>query len=174
MPKIIEHLRETLLAEARKQVETHGFAATTIRSVAAACNVGVGTVYNYFPSKELLVAAYMLEDWQTCMNDIRAALAGAPDAASTLGCIYRGLTEFNEAHRSLFADRDATVVFASAGSDKHPLLRRQIADLLLPLTADLPGDRAFLGEFIAEALITWSTEGRPFHDVFPIIQKLLQ
>ena len=52
MPKIIENLREKLVREAQYQVEERGYSALTIRSVANACGVGVGTVYNYFASKD--------------------------------------------------------------------------------------------------------------------------
>ena len=55
MPKIIENLPERLAEEARRQIEESGFSAMTIRSVAAGCGVGVGTVYNYFPSKEAFI-----------------------------------------------------------------------------------------------------------------------
>ncbi len=48
MPKIIENLRERLLAEAKRQVMESGYANTTVRSIAKACGVGTGTVYNYF------------------------------------------------------------------------------------------------------------------------------
>ena len=44
MPKIIENLPERLAEEARRQIEASGFSAMTIRSVAKACGVGVGTV----------------------------------------------------------------------------------------------------------------------------------
>ena len=48
MPKIIENLENRLIREAEKQIAESGYAAMTIRSVAKACGVGVGTVYNYF------------------------------------------------------------------------------------------------------------------------------
>ena len=72
MPKIIKNLERILLEEARNQIEASGYSAVTIRSVAAACGVGVGTVYNYYASKDELLAAYMLEDWNACITAINA------------------------------------------------------------------------------------------------------
>ena len=71
MPKIIENLQSKLIEEAKKQIEEAGYGAMTIRSVAKACGVGVGTVYNYFSSKEELVATHLLEDWNRCIAAIR-------------------------------------------------------------------------------------------------------
>ena len=70
MPKIIENLKDRLIAEAEKQIEESGYGAVTIRSVAKACGVGVGTVYNYFPSKETLIATHLLVDWKLCVDTI--------------------------------------------------------------------------------------------------------
>ena len=46
MPKILENIREILLQEAKRQVFENGYSSLTIRSVASACGIGVGTVYN--------------------------------------------------------------------------------------------------------------------------------
>ena len=70
MPKIIENLESKLIQEARRQIAEIGYSAMTIRSVAKACGVGVGTVYNYFPSKEALVATHLLEDWKQCVTAV--------------------------------------------------------------------------------------------------------
>ena len=72
MPKIIKNLESKLIAEAQKQILAQGYGAVTIRSVANACGVGVGTVYNYFPSKDDLLAHYLLADWTECITAINA------------------------------------------------------------------------------------------------------
>ena len=80
MPKIIENVREQLLAEAKKQVFEHGYADTTIRSVAGACGLGVGTVYNYFSSKEMLIATFVYEDWKAYLSNMQLLPNNQPQA----------------------------------------------------------------------------------------------
>ena len=63
MPKIIINAREEILKEAKRQLLENGYSATTIRSVAKATGIATGTVYNYFPSKDMLLASFMMEDW---------------------------------------------------------------------------------------------------------------
>ena len=80
MPKIIDNLREQIQKEALEQILTNGYAKTTIRSVAAGCNIGVGTLYNYFKSKDELIASFMLEDWEICVKSITAITDTEPEA----------------------------------------------------------------------------------------------
>ena len=49
--------REAILEECRKIVMEQGISAVNMRSVAAACGVAVGSIYNYFPSKTDLISA---------------------------------------------------------------------------------------------------------------------
>ncbi|HHV65074.1 MAG TPA: TetR/AcrR family transcriptional regulator [Peptococcaceae bacterium] len=49
-----EALREKILQAAKECFLTDGFAETTIADIAERANIGVGTLYNYFPSKALL------------------------------------------------------------------------------------------------------------------------
>ena len=94
MPKIIENLPERLAEEARRQIEQSGFSAMTIRSVAKACGVGVGTVYNYFPSKEALVATFMLTDWNNCIAAIQSCADESDTVEPVLKAIHNSLKLF--------------------------------------------------------------------------------
>lgn len=172
MPKIRKQLREDIMQEAQKQLLSNGYAATTIRSVAEACQIGVGTVYNYFPSKDALIAAFMLEDWRAEFEPFYEE--ETLDAKQRVREIYEALQQYVQKYGALFLDRDARKVFAIVSWDKHLLLRKDLAATLLPLCQRSALDnKTFLAEFLAESLLTWGIEGKAFEDVFAIIQPLL-
>lgn len=167
MPKIIQNLESKLIEEAKKQIEDSGYSATTIRSVAKACGVGVGTVYNYFSSKDELLATYMLEDWKSCVTAIHAVSKYSDSPLPVVRCIYDQLQSFSQRHQTIFRDEAAFASFAGSFSRYHALLRGQLAE---PLRKFCESD--FTADFIAEALLTWTTSGNDFEKIYGILGKL--
>lgn len=55
--------REDILKTSRKLIQQQGWTAINIRSVAAACGVSVGSIYNYFDSKAALMCATVESIW---------------------------------------------------------------------------------------------------------------
>ena len=55
--------KEEILETSRELIRTQGWSAVSIRSVAAACGVSVGSIYNYFDSKADLVGATVESVW---------------------------------------------------------------------------------------------------------------
>ena len=47
--------KEEILKTSRELLQKQGWSAVNIRSVAAACGVSVGSIYNYFSSKTELI-----------------------------------------------------------------------------------------------------------------------
>ena len=170
MPKILESVREQLLTTARRQIERNGYAKTTIRSVAAECGIAVGTVYNYFPSKDVLIATFVSEDWRACIGSI--ASHENDDDKTHLFRIYDALRAFTDSYRALFSDADAAKAYHAAFSQRHKQLREQLAVLIRPVCGAGP-DSAYRSEFIAEALLAWTLEGKPFEDIYQILQRLI-
>lgn len=55
--------KKAILDQSRLLVTTQGWQAVNVRNVAAACNVSVGSIYNYFASKSDLVTATVESIW---------------------------------------------------------------------------------------------------------------
>lgn len=167
MPKIIENLNQRLLEEARRQISESGYGAMTIRSVAAACGVGVGTVYNYYPSKEALAAAFILEDWKVCHGRITACAESAKGREPVLWAIYENLQQFIADHTAVFQDESAAATFTGSFSQYHGLLRSQLAQPIRRFCRD-----DFTAEFIAEAMLTWTVAGKSFDELGKLLQRI--
>jgi len=56
--------KEDILAASRELIKENGWAAVSIRSVAAKCAVSAGTIYNYYESKAELLGATIESVWQ--------------------------------------------------------------------------------------------------------------
>ncbi len=167
MPKIITDLEGQLIAETKRQLEENGYRAVTIRSIAKGCGVGVGTVYNYFPSKDSLIATHLLEDWRNCVAAIEKVSSDATEPSQVVACIYFQLRDFAGRHSAIFRDEAATASFSGSFSQYHGLLRSQLAKPLQKFCRD-----AFSAEFIAESLVTWTMAGKTFEELYDILEKL--
>lgn len=140
----------------------------TIRSIAAACGVGTGTVYNYFASKEQLVASFMLADWQVSLERMNAEAADALMPCDALYAIYAGLRGYVEKNAAIFRDRDAVAGFTGSFSKYHALLRSQIAAPLMRFCPD-----AFTADFVAESLLVWTVNGKEFEELAAVLGKII-
>ena len=167
MPKIIVGLRERLLCEAERQLMENGYSAMTIRGVAKACKVAVGTVYNYFPAKESFVASVLLQRWRQAVEEIAVVAEEVQVPETLLRSMYDQLCAFMDQYRVLFHDEAAVAVFTASFARYHDLLRSQLAG---PLQRFCQSE--FEAEFIAEALLTWTVAGEGFGEIYRVLQKI--
>ena len=166
MPKIIENLEQKLLAETARQICDGGYNGVTIRSVAKACGIALGTVYNYFPSKDHLIVSCMLETWNNCLVTIDESTQESSPRSVT-HCIYTQLLHFINQYRPLFRDKSAIAIFVSSFHKYHVLLREQLAKPLRKFC-----DNDFSAEFAAEALLTWTMNEKTFEEIYFVLEKI--
>ena len=163
MPKIVENVKERILLETRKQIEEFGYSKVNIRGIAAACNIGVGTIYNYFESKDVIIANFMLSDWFLCIQKIKDKIAGGENS---IEMAYVYFSELTASHSYLFSDDIAYKNYKVNSNKWHIMLRNQIADLI-------NSKDKFLNLFISEAIITWSIEGKKYEELKPFFESLI-
>lgn len=89
--------KEEILKTSRKLIQENGWTGVNIRSVAAACGVSVGCIYNYFDSKTALVGATVASVWVTPMT--RPSWKTRSPASA--GCIARWSTAAKRIRASL-------------------------------------------------------------------------
>jgi AcrR family transcriptional regulator len=69
--------RAAILNSARTVFARQGYADTVVEDIARQAHIGKGTLYLYFPSKEQVYLAALLEDAQRLDHDTRAGMAAA-------------------------------------------------------------------------------------------------
>ena len=134
--------RANILAAARRLFYELGFDATTTRGIAKAAGTASGTVFNYFPTKEAILAALAAEA-----------------AADALAASDAGAREADTLEEALFA-------LVAAGLRKLRTLRKFLPVLLettlSPLALAAPEDAASLRTAHLEAVV--SLASRHGHD----------
>lgn len=120
MPKTIPDLRQKILLAARRRMTESESGGFNIRQLAVDLGVAAGTIFNYFSSKEELMASVMLEDWQLCLEKMDEAARKAPSPfdgfrqmealirafSDPFRAVWRGYTRENpipQYHRMLIA-----------------------------------------------------------------------
>jgi AcrR family transcriptional regulator len=79
--------RAKIISTAIELFSKHGIASVTVEQIAAAADIGKGTIYNYFDTKEAVVVAFMV-DLE------RKVQARIPQIAKSRGSLASILTEY--------------------------------------------------------------------------------
>lgn len=93
--------KEEILQTSRKLIQKKGWAAVSIRSVASACNVSVGSIYNYFDSKTDLVGATIESVWNEIFHTPEDDSV-FQDIQSCVQWIYQRMAYGNEKYPGFF------------------------------------------------------------------------
>ncbi len=169
----MENLRERLIEETRRQLFENGYESLNIRTIAKSCHIAVGTVYNYFPSKDMLAANVVLADWQQVAEKMRQSAESCTDTLDGIGAIYGLLLSFHDLYRKIFKE-SALSPLGPAFRERHTLLCTKIAEFIgLTIDASQQTSDAFLCVFLAESLLVASNEQWSFELLAPLLQKLI-
>lgn len=174
LPKIIDDARDAILDEARRQILEHGPKKMTIRSVAAKCGVATGTIYNYFPNKEMLVASVILQDWMVSLENMKNECLNASSIVSGLEVVYSEIKGFLMLYDHIFKETGVPVAVKYTYINRHNLLCSQISGVLNELYSrfDNPQNEDML-IFLSECLLNCAVRKRDFSFLKNIFIKLM-
>lgn len=128
MPKILEDIRGQLLAATRESLETGGYKALSMRGVAASCSIAVGTIYNYFQSKEEMVAYVMMQDWEKALAQMDDAVEQETSFAEGLTGIYLAIKSFAKQYEKIWFQFSQGGGAGAVIARYHVMLRNQLVE----------------------------------------------
>lgn len=111
--------RETIIKAAQKLFEQKGFEETTVEQVAALAELGKGTIYSYFKSKEEIYIAILEKKLDLLEEKMRAAVANPASAVDALYGLYEAFIEYHRDRKgfidTLFVQIDDQILYRLGG-----------------------------------------------------------
>ncbi len=153
-----QRTRDDLLAAATRVLSAKGVHATKIADIAEAADVGVGTFYLHFDTKDALFDAVVEDAVARLKATVDAARAGMDDPVEQSRAAMRAMCRFAQDNREVFK-----LVFGPTAS-RHDVVRRAQAlfahDIEQTIRAGI--DRGVFGAvaptIAAQALVGMSTQ----------------
>jgi len=175
MPKIIENLKENILAEARHVLTTEGYQALTVRRVAGALNIGVGTIYNYYPSKLELAAGVLEEDWNAAMQEFRRSL-GDLKVEEMLRVLFEIFQNYSAKYSSAWREYERHAESQALLTQYHTMILDELSGYI---SQGMPKEQLeaepFLPGFLGELILRFgSDEQSSYERIRPGVEKLLR
>ncbi|WP_178371795.1 TetR family transcriptional regulator [Desulfitobacterium chlororespirans] len=96
-----EETKQSILTTAIHFFQTQGYDATTMEQIAEAVDLSKVTLYNYFPSKELIVAEFFQSMSHQFVDQVLDMLAKLSTTRSKIYEYFRGQFEWNRQYREL-------------------------------------------------------------------------
>ncbi len=170
MAKIIENLNSDIQTAGKKILLEDGYKQMTLRLVANKCNIATGTIYNYFKSKDALVATIMFKDWKDLLEKTGPEVTNSKKAIDGLELIFNMIKDYTSIYQKAWIDYGGSLIGLR---DRHSILIKQISELINPLFNRFRIDEASVS-FISEVLLYSAIrEDVSFIDIKPFILKIM-
>lgn len=111
--------RETIIEAAQKLFEQNGFEQTTVDGIATEAELGKGTIYSYFKSKEEIYIAILEKKLDLLEEKMKQAVANPKSARDALYGLYDAFIEYHRERKgfidTLFVQIDDQILYRLGG-----------------------------------------------------------
>ncbi|WP_411682378.1 TetR/AcrR family transcriptional regulator [Clostridium thailandense] len=94
MSRIIENPKQLILGKAKEILYNQGYRKLSMRSLSKECDIALGTIYNYYPTKKELVIEMMTDYWQNYLDTVEEIVNSDADMYIKLNNIFNELEVF--------------------------------------------------------------------------------
>ncbi len=156
MPKIIPGLQEKILDNAQRLLFEEGYEVLTVRKVATDCGIATGTFYNYYKSKDELVAHIMLRDWKQALQEMSVFAKDCHDLSRGLNGFIEIIHGFIRNYRTIWMQAVSSVSVDVGGYSlkyRQMLIEQVCEQLNLLLTVCSRADLSPISNLLAELIM---------------------
>ncbi len=140
--------KEDILAVSKEMVAENGIQAINMRNVAKQCGVAVGSVYNYFPSKNDLIIAVIDAIWKEIIPGISDATL-SPGFLESIEKLFYSVKNSGEKYPFFFSIHSMSI--AKSGKDKgRETMNQYFESVKSDLLHSLQKDQRVKQEFFSE------------------------
>ncbi|MDF2985032.1 MAG: TetR-family transcriptional regulator [Eubacterium sp.] len=186
MPKNLNNVKEDILSVTRQLIKETGYSELNIRNIAARCGVATGTVYNYYSSKNQIIAEILLNEWNLMLRRIDQNIKTSAPAIDKIEIIFNELNSFMiNVHGEWFQTHpieNTEDMNVSKINEKRKLLRNHISEKVFKVIESgrstgkkpEPSQEVMnICDIISHILISYSNEEAEFSMVKPSLTALI-
>lgn len=173
MPKIILNIKETILKESKLLLIEKSYNGFAIRELSKRCNISVGTIYNYFSTKDAVINAVFYEDWNRALKRMEHINIKYKTIEEKLNEVYKELETFLSTYINIFQEIFMSSKSGNSTKDLNSLYKL-INDIITfekgkgNIKSNLPVDK--LTNFVVNNLIFLCKDPTlSFDDLFGLI-----
>ena len=163
MPKIIVGVKEKIIETTKQQLFEQGYANISLRKIASNCHIAVGTIYNYFPDKETIIANILLEDWKLLLLDIEQNCQTSTSIIDGMFYMYKSIENYGFKYQKLFEQASSHMQMIQT---RHQLLIQQLSQKLELLFSNVNIDSNGLINILTECILTCALQESITDDEF--------
>ncbi|MBR6322585.1 MAG: TetR/AcrR family transcriptional regulator [Lachnospiraceae bacterium] len=124
MPKKIGNVRERISENAREMLLAGNL--FSVRELCDQCGIATGTLYNYFPNREAVIAAVMSDSWKLTLQEMDEAAAASSDFRDGCGRIFNALLGYIRLFEPVFLSYGRTGRYEDARLNFHKRFRSSL------------------------------------------------
>lgn len=99
MSRVIENPKQLILNKAKEILYNEGYSKLNMRTLSRACDIALGTIYNYYPTKKALVIEMMADYWKHFLYSVQKTADTNLDIYAKFSSIFNELKAFIESFR---------------------------------------------------------------------------
>ncbi|MDO9492583.1 TetR/AcrR family transcriptional regulator [Acetobacterium sp.] len=132
MSRVIKNPKQLILSQAKEILYRQGYQKLSMRALSKACNIALGTIYNYYPTKKDLVVEMMSDYWQRFLDSVAEIIDSDTDIYLKLNHVFTELEVFIKNFRQywltpeLYVDQD----YVEGGLQKESGFMEKLIELI--------------------------------------------